>query len=518
MELILDFIYIYIGIFSIYFFILGVRSLNDRKYKLDKKYAMTAEPSVLCVIVYSHNNYEALKNMLNQLKSQKYPKDKYIIQVILDNCNDHSEELLTESDSLRVLNLNDGVTVGKDQAISILLESLRQDTSIESYVFIDSNRYIEEDFLLSANTALAITPVASGQTIIIENENLTISEKIKAVYLKYQNNFIRKSRTLLKLSDRIDGSLMCIKKDFVEKVDALDLKDINTELKYSILLSSIGYPCLYIPDFKAYVKSFDYDIQRPSLSYRIKLFRQCLTKLFTFNISFIEHILSMIAPSGLVAVILSLGYLFLSAKYYFIFSFIVVFTVFSLLLLGFAISILKSELYAKDFMYLAMYPAYSILHILDNLPPYRFIKKHFFKGRTKKDVQKYSVKVFATNGKANIPCKLDLISENGMAKVVFSFKKKKFTSSKQIRMVEALNELTEKLNDYGFHLKICYCCEYFSSIVDGSQNMIHGECSYDFKDKKPNDVLTTLIWNSCSACKPKKVISVIEDIRLNQQE
>ena len=29
-------------------------------------------------------------------------------------------------------------------------------------------------------------------------------------------------------------------------------------------------------------------------------------------------------------------------------------------------------------MYLAMYPAYSILHILDNLPPYRFIKKYFF--------------------------------------------------------------------------------------------------------------------------------------------
>ena len=30
------------------------------------------------------------------------------------------------------------------------------------------------------------------------------------------------------LSDRINGSFMCIKKDFVEKVDALDIKDINS--------------------------------------------------------------------------------------------------------------------------------------------------------------------------------------------------------------------------------------------------------------------------------------------------
>ena len=516
MELILDIIYIYLGIFSIYFFILGLRSLNDRKLAKYMKYASVIDKSKLCVILHSHNNYEQLKNILFLLDGQNYPKDKFVIQVILDNCNDHSEELIEKYDNVKLLNLNDGVTVGKDQAVSILLESLRQNDTIDSYVFLDLNRFIENDFLDNVNLALSVSPVVTGKTIVIENDNLSFSEKIKISYIKYHNNFIRKARTLLGLSDRIDGSILCIKKDFVEKVDALDLKDINTELKYSLLISSLGYPCLYMPFVKTYVKSFDMDINRPSLGYRISLFRQCLTKLFTFNLSFIEHICSMICPSGLVAIILSMSYLLLSAKFYFLFSFIVVFTLFSLLILGFAISLLKSELYAKDFMYLAVYPLYSILHILDNLPPYRFIKKYFFnKENTGKNIQKYSVKVIATNGKANIPCKLDLISENGMARVVFSFKKKKFKSSRQIRMVEALNELTSKLNDYGFNLKICYCCEYFSSLVDGSTNMIKGQCSYDFKDKGTNDPLVTLIWNSCSACKIKKFKSIIEDIRFN---
>lgn len=519
MELVLDFIYIYIGIFSIYFFILAIKSLNDKKFRLDRKYAMNSEQEVLCVVVYSHNNYDALKNMLNQLKHQTYPVQNFVIQVILDNCSDNSETLFTESNNIRVLNLNDGVTVGKDQAISILLESLRQDSFINSYVFLDINRFIEEDFLENANRALTVSPVVTGQTIVIDNDNLSKTEKIKVIYNRYINNFVRKARALAGLSDKIDGSFMCIKKDFVEKVDALDINDINTELKYSILLSSLGYPCTYVPDLKSYVRMTDFKFERPSLSYRVRLFKQCFTKIFTLNYKFTEHVLSLIAPSGLLTVVLSLFYLGLSLKYYFLFSFIFVFTIFSLLLLGFAISVLKAEIFAKDFLYLVIYPIYSIGHILDNLPPYRFIKKYILRtDKNKKDMQKYSVKVMATNEKSNIPCKLDLISENGMAKVIFTFKKKKFTSSKQIRMVEALNELTSKLNDYGFSLKICYCCEHFSSIVDGSKNMVQGECNCNFVGRNPNDVLTTLLWNSCSACKPKKMMSVIEDIRLSQQD
>ena len=519
MELILNIVYIYIAVFSLYYFILAIRSLNDKPFVLFRKYSNNVEPVLLSVVIYAHNNYEALKSMLNQLKQQTYPIQNFIIQVILDNCSDHSEELFMEKfDNIKVLNLNDGVTVGKDQAISIFIEGMRENTVVDSYVFLDVDRFIEPDFLYNVNKALTMAPVVTGQTIIIENDNFTLSEKIKNCYVKYSNNFLRTARSLMGLADKIDGSFMAIKKEFVERIDALDLKDINTELKYSLLITSLGYPCRFIPDLKNYVKSYNYKFERPSLSCRLSLFKQSFSKIFSFKFKLMEYIFSLISPSALVVGLLSLFYLALSLKYYFMFSFIIVFTIFSLLLLAFTISIIKSGLYAKDFIYLALYPFYSIGHILDNLPPYRFIKKYFFNKNTKKDIQKFTVKVIATNGKANIPCKLDLISENGLARVVFRFKKKKFTSSKQIRMVEALNELTAKLNDYGFNLKICYCCEHFSSIVDGSQNMIQGECNYQFVGRKPDETLTTLMWNSCSACKSKKMISIIEDIRLNQKD
>ena len=41
--------------------------------------------------------------------------------------------------------------------------------------------------------------------------------------------------------------------------------------------------------------------------------------------------------------------------------------------------------------------------------------------------------------------------------------------------------------------------------------------SIEFKNRKPDEQLKTLLWNSCSVCTPKKVKSIIEDIQNTQQ-
>ena len=62
------------------------------------------EQDLLCTIVYSHNNYDALKNILEQLVHQTYSTQNFLVYVILDNCTDHSEELLSDRLNIKVLN------------------------------------------------------------------------------------------------------------------------------------------------------------------------------------------------------------------------------------------------------------------------------------------------------------------------------------------------------------------------------------------------------------------------------
>ena len=512
MEFILNLLYIYIAAYSLYFLILAIKNLNDRKFRIQQKYSNLSCQNNLCVIIYSHNNEGTLENLIKQLKNQDFPIDNFSTYVILDNCSDNSEKLFINDNFVQVFNIKDQETIGKDQAISILLEKLSTMQNCNAYVFLDATRFVEKDFLHSINSALYDSPVISGSTILV-GEHLNLRQKIKVTFHKYYSNFIQKGRSLLNLATTIDSDIFVMRQDLMEKIGCIDFQNINTELKYSLLLSRIGFKCTFNPNIKTYINVDEFDLRIPSLSARFSLFKSCFTQIWTKNFIFNEHVLSLLAPNLLLLVFAYIYLLQYSYKYYFMVDFSVVLLSFIILVLGFSISLLNSKLQSKEFLYLFLYPIYSLGHIFKNFP---LCKKIRNKISNKKDLvantERLTVDVNVSDGKNNIPCKLELISENGLAKVKFMFKKKKFTTSTHLRMVDAITELTAKLNDYGFVLKICQCCKYFSPNIDGSTNMVKGFCDREFTNSSLTEKIPTLLWNSCRGFIPAKISSVIEEI------
>lgn len=511
MELILNILYLYIAAYSVYFFILAIRNLNDRKFRIQQKYNNFSYQNNLCVIIYSHNNEATLENLVKQLKNQDFPKENFSTYVILDNCSDNSEKLFINDNFAQVFNIKNQDTVGKDQAISILLEKLSTIQNCNAYVFLDASRYIDTDFLYSVNSALIDAPVISGSTILI-GEKLNLRQKIKITFHKYYTNFIQKSRSLAGLATTIDSDVLIMRQDLMEKIGCIDFQSINTELKYSLLLSRIGCKCIFNPNIKTYINIDDFDLRIPSITTRLSLFKNCFTQIWTKNFKFNEHVLSLLMPNALLLIISYVYLLKYSYKYYFMADFSIVLLSFVILTLGFSISLLNSKLNSKDIVYLFLYPLYSLGHIFKNFPLCRKIRNKISgKKELIANTEKLIVDVSVTDGKNNIPCKLELISENGLAKVRFLFKKKKFTTSTHLRMVDAINELTNKLTDYGFILKVCQCCSHFTPNIDGSTNMIKGFCNNQFANTQAGSI-PTLLWNSCRGFTPANASSVIEEI------
>ena len=93
MELILDILFIYVLLYSIYFFALSIRNLNDKSFKIEKRYSQYDTKDNLAVIVYAQNNKVTLENLIKELKMQDYPINNFSVFVILDNCTDGSERL-----------------------------------------------------------------------------------------------------------------------------------------------------------------------------------------------------------------------------------------------------------------------------------------------------------------------------------------------------------------------------------------------------------------------------------------
>lgn len=512
MELFLNLLFIYISIYSIYFLVLSIRNLNDRRFRIQQKYNSFSYRNNFCIIIYSHNNEATLENLVKQIKKQDYPAENFSTYVILDNCSDNSEKLFINEDSVQIFNIKDQETIGKDQAISVLLEKLSTMQNCNAYVFLDASRYVEDDFLYSINSAIMDSPVISGSTTLV-SDSKNLRTKIKVIFHKYYTNFIQKSRSLAGLATTIDSDILVMRQDIMEKIGCIDFQNINTELKYSLLLSRIGFKCTFNPNVKTYINADEFDLRIPSLSARLSLFKNCFTQIWTKNFTFTEHVLSLLTPNILVLLISYIYLLKHSYKYYFMVDYSIVLLSFVALILGFSISLLNSKLKSNEFPFLFLYLFYSFGHICKNLPVCRKIRSKI-KGEkvTAANTEIMAIEVVVTDGKNNIPCRLELIAENGLAKVKFMFNKKKFTTSTHLRMVDAINELTTKLSDYGFILKVCQCCKHFSPNVDGSTNMVKGFCDFEFSNNYQNGKLPTLLWNSCKGFSYNKISSVIEEI------
>ena len=139
MELILDILYIYAAVYSFYFLALAIRNLNDKPFKIEKRYSQYDEKDNLAVVIYARNNKITLENLVKELKMQDYPINNFRVFVILDNCSDGSEQLFVNQPFINLINIKNVGTVGKDQAVAMLLERLSKDTTIDSYVFIDAD-------------------------------------------------------------------------------------------------------------------------------------------------------------------------------------------------------------------------------------------------------------------------------------------------------------------------------------------------------------------------------------------
>ncbi len=515
MKLLIYLIYFYLTVYTVYYLALAVASAKRCKKLRDdygKKY------NNLCVVVYSHNNKATVENLVKQLKNQIYPKNNYTIQVVLDNCSDESEILFQGDLDVNVMNIKNVDTIGRDQAFSIITEKFSPIKDLDAYVFLDAKYYVNTDFLEKINDSLQKEDVLTGATTLICNDELSFIDNIKYSYNQYKNNFISKSRALLGFSNLVNSDILAIKKSVLDEIGSLKIKTTDDELKFTLSLSKNNYSCGYNPDLKVYIGMNDYDLKIPSLSKRIGLFFSSLGHIKFDNINYTELVMSLVYPNCLT---LALGF-YLVFKYAFqvkcLLNYYVVGAEIALFAIAFCASLLHSKIHSKEHFYLFCYPLYAICRVIYNFPPIRFIRNCLFKDEENTHIEKMAAHVYVSDGTRYFSCKLEIISEAGLAKVVFINKKKKYKTKNHLRVVDAINEIVQKLDSYGYSLRVCQCCKYFEPDIDGSVNQVKGFCKYQFANRTPGDILPTVLWNSCEAFDKVNVVNLFDAIAAKKQE
>ena len=504
---------IYVIVYTMYYTVCVFFSTKAKRFLRKQKYNAATEPTNMIVVIYARNNESTIVPLLEALNKQNYPKENYQTHIILDHCTDNSSNILEFIGGAKIWRVGENAPVGKDEAISWILEGLMSYQNVEAFVFLNADRYIDENFLTSINTNLPNEKILIGSTDYLVRTK-TLLNKIKTTYQSYIDRIFKCGRSLMNLANIIDEDIFVIKKEVLDSVKCVDFKDTNSELKYTTLLVRNGFIPKFCPLIKTYTSIDNYDETKPAISFKLTLVWNCLSLLIKSKPKFSEYLLNILTPNFWFLSLIYAGLLSFTNTYEFtscpIINFNLIFLFFSLLTISFLVSLYTSKIGYKNILYLALYPVYSLLKLCANVPVVSTIIEKLSNTQVEEEKEMSTVDVCVTDGKNNLNCKLDLISESGLVKAVFRFKKKKFSSSSQIRMVDALKEVSDKLNEHGFRIKICQSCGFFNLKMDGSTNMVKGYCNRLVVQKESEEPMNTILWNSCPYYVPQEVNKIID--------
>ncbi len=501
LNLLVSILFIYLLIYSIYLLTLNIKSFSAHKFFQENAPDAEAhkDNKKFCIIVWVKDKDKNPNKIVHSLNSQDYPKELFDVNIINSQSDDNHKRITLTGENVYIHQVDNPEFFSKDRAVSIFVEKIisNKEISYDGFIFLDSDRYITKDFIKKINEYFDGSVILTDKLSIVKSgasfmENL--AGDILYSKLKYTNNTLNLSRTMFSLVSIIDGGACVIPSNILEKTGRVCFETRNDELKYTLFLASNQIKTIYCPFIQTGIEADNYDMSSPRLSEKIMLLKYYAPLLFKKPWYFIELVLSILKPNAVFATCAYFLALYFSFRYMLELKYTIHLGVF--LIINVILGIVSSRLKLKELSVLPLYPIYA------SIAKYKLIARSLTKRSIAKqnleeqNINSATIKSCVGTETKNMPCKLDLVSEDGMRKVVFRYGRKSFFSDSYLRMHDALNDIIMRLKDKGFMLKVCQNCEYFTSTPDGTMDLLKGVCSAQ-KNQKGNE-MEVLIWNGCT--------------------
>ncbi len=485
---------IYLFIYCIYrmFFCIKARNVNKYFEMQEKTRSIIVEKRKLCIIIFATHRDKNLDKLLDVLNNQTYSKENYQVHVVYQKDEGDSEPIRDFAYGAQIHNIQNPDYFSKDKALNLFVQKIITEDKFDAFIFLGANRIVGEKYLENINKSIKESGVYVG-SIATVNEKEQLAKKIKnsivSAYLKYNDITKSISRSIYELPFLIDGENLVITADVLEKMGYVSLEDKDSELEFSLDLASNDVKTCFSPYIVTAIDIKNYDFRTPSLVNRFSLFIHYFPLIMFKNNSFREFIAFLLRPNSLF-VLVSYSFLLILAIYFpSHISQIAVILLGVFLLFNFVFSTIVAQLKGSEVFWLMFYPlclSWQKLKLLINTLTMRSIINSEYE---EENVNSATINAVANNGKKDFTCKLDLVSEDGMRKVVFREGNRFIVTDSFLRMYDALADITYKLNSKGIILKTCQNCKNFSMRPDGTLDCLNGKCMISNSE--------ILIWNGC---------------------
>lgn len=470
-------------------YVVAVFSATKKKQLgLEQKYLAEDLPGNLITIIYAKRGQKGVVELVNMLKLQKYPKENYQIHVVFDNFTDEYPDIVEQMGGVKVWRINKGSSMGKDNALSWLLERLISFRNVNAFVFLDADRVIKDDFLANINTALF-----SNDVIVPAKEYIVSKgDVLAAIYnvsQKYYNRIFNTSRAVMKLICPIDSGAVAIKQEVLEKMQCVDFKDKKTEYLYTLFLASKGYIPVFAPDVRSKI---EYGSEIPlSLSDKISIFKYGLGKIIGGNWKIAEYLLSSMRFPALAVIFLYLAFfIFLyhfEVKNMFFYDIKYITTAAVATVVTFIFSLLVSADEKINPIMLLLYPIYKLLGDIFPTKSNKKVEKENPENEINSDIPRGDAEtVMVSDGENMLKCTAEVKNTGDGKQIVFRYKSKTLVTNTHASVKAAIDELADKMQTGGLRLHICGACAHFGFKPNTDISSQTGLCSQ--KDNMTEDI------------------------------
>lgn len=209
------------------------------------------------ILIPAHNEELLLGAALDSLQCIAYPRDRYEILVIADNCTDQTAEIAREHGAVAFERF-DKTLIGKGYALEWALQRLldpAENRDVVSPVLRDFDAVVilDADTQVSPNLLAAFaTGLKSGQKAMqVRYDVLNVGEswrtKLMTCALALAHVVKPLGRERLGLSDGLKGNGMCFAREVVETVPWSG-ESITEDIEYTLRLCRAGHRVVFLPE------------------------------------------------------------------------------------------------------------------------------------------------------------------------------------------------------------------------------------------------------------------------------
>lgn len=239
MDLLIELLSTLLKIPTLYMALTGTCFLLPRK-----KYPAAVRSTRFAVLIPARNEEKVIGNLIRNLQQQNYPREKFDIFVIPNNCTDATESAARQAGA-GILHCPLPVRT-KGEVLHQIFDQLQG--QYDAYCVFDADNLVHPDFLARMNDAIAAGARIAKSRQIASNPYESWISGCYDIYFQNFNLLYNRPRASLKLNAKLIGTGFMITDGLLAEMGGWNTCTLTEDMEFAAQCAQRGVQIHYVPE------------------------------------------------------------------------------------------------------------------------------------------------------------------------------------------------------------------------------------------------------------------------------